>query len=221
MKYFPLYEEPYKAQLGLKPLDLSEWLERDAEFDRHIDLRRKLIAENRAEVLQILKGNEAACLELYETVAGVVDVPKLANPSAEEALCAIAVSVQEDFVILTAEAPVRAGAALVCFPSRWLLASKIGQDSDGIHQPVPGFQAIAKQTRGFLERIMPDKPMWRTNWTIHDSDELFCPRPHPHRPVADEKIVESTFFRVERQTLRSFLYSNLHYAYERGGRRSE
>lgn len=207
MKYFPIYEDPYRAQLGLKPLDLKEWLERASDFDAQIALRKKLVRENSDEVLILQPGSDEACFELFELVSDRVSLgSKPAN--AKDAMMAIAGAVQEDFVILSGGDTARPVAALVCFPSRWLLASKMGQDSDGIHAPVPGFQAIARQTRGFLQAIVPDKPMWRLNWTIHDSDRLFCPRPVPHEPIAPEKIIASTFFRCERQTLRRMPRSN-------------
>jgi hypothetical protein len=201
MKYFPINEEPFKAKLGLNLLNLSEWLERDENFAAHAELRKSLVANRRDEVLAVTPGNEDACFELFELVGE--KVPLIAKPaSAAGALSILAGAVQEDFVILTKGAEARVGAALVCFPSRWSLSSKIGKDSDGVHAPVPGFHAIAKQTKAFLERIAEDKPMWRTNWTIHDSGELFCPKADEHPPLSTEKVLGSTFFRCERQTLR-------------------
>ncbi len=207
MKYFPINEEPFKAKLGLMPLNLSDWLERDETFGAQIALRERLIREHLDEVLVITPGNEEACLELFDLVGAFVRMGER-PASALEAMKKIAISVQEDFVILTPGQDVKAAAALVCFPSRWLLASKIGQNSDAIHAPVPGFGAIAKQTKGFLDRIATDKPMWRTNWTIHDSDELFCPRPVPHGPIPVEKVIATTYFRCERQTLRRMSRTN-------------
>lgn len=201
MKYFPINEEPFKAKLGLNFLDLKDWLERDETFVAQTNLRKSLIRDRRDEVLAVLPGNEDACFELFELVNEIVPLGE--KPAkADEALAALAGAVQEDFVILTKDGGVRAGAALVCFPSRWKLASKMGRDSNGIHEPVPGFAAIAKQTQAFLERIATDKPMWRTNWTIHDSEELFCPKAEPHPPIENERILNETYFRCERQTLR-------------------
>lgn len=201
MKYFPINEDLYKAKLGLMTLDLKDWLERDETFVAQTELRRQLVRERRDEVLAVLPGAEEACFELFELVGEHVTVgPCPSDPT--EALAALAGIVQEDFVILTGEKDVRASAALVCFPSRWSLASKMGRNSDEIHAPVPGFATVAKQTRGFLERVAVDKPMWRTNWTIHDSDELFCPEAVPHPPLDKDVVLASTYFRCERQTLR-------------------
>jgi hypothetical protein len=54
-----------------------------------------------------------------------------------------------------------------------------------------------------LERLPVGKPVWRVNWTMHDSDHLCCPDPVPGRTdLTVDDVLENTWFRMERQTLR-------------------
>jgi hypothetical protein len=92
-------------------------------------------------------------------------------------------------------------AACVCFPSRWRLADKIGRSLAGIHAPVPGYaDALGGAVDRFFGRIAADKPVWRLNWTIHDSPEPF--QAAGVKRAAPHDFASGVFLRVERQTLR-------------------
>jgi hypothetical protein len=92
-------------------------------------------------------------------------------------------------------------AACVCFPSRWRLADKIGRTLGAIHGPVPGYaDSLGGAVDRFFERIAADRPVWRLNWTIHDSPEPFQPVAAKRESPAD--LGRDVFLRVERQTLR-------------------
>lgn len=112
--------------------------------------------------------------------------------------------IQEDVCLLSPTPPARLAAGVVCFPSRWNIAEKVGLDATAIHAPVPGFTSnLAQPTRNFLDRITPERSFWRLNWTIHDSDLRFAPHPVPGRTdLTPENVLQSTFLRIERQTLR-------------------
>jgi hypothetical protein len=95
------------------------------------------------------------------------------------------------------------GAAVLCFPSHWRLADKLGRPAAAIHEPVPRYDPeLRTKVDTFLERLRPDRPVWRRNWTIHDHDALFAPVPPPPRTIAVERFGEELFVRSERQTLR-------------------
>lgn len=222
--YFPFTEEPHKLQMGLKPLDLKEWIEIDSFHRIHIEEKAKLLKDHYKTVLQTRPEAEPACFELYQTLkehllnyhAEEFEIHKdrflvkatgrffSTAQNAQEALEQITCWVQEDWCVLSSQSPVRLMAGSVCFPSRWALSDKIGKDSEGIHGPVPKFKEnIGKPTMNFLEKITVDRPMWRINWTLHDSDTLFCPGPHPGRQDLNlENVLEHTYLRMERQTLR-------------------
>lgn len=222
LPYFPFTPFDDQPRVGLKNLELTNWIEIDENWERHVRMKKDIVQSNRDLVLRVLPGAEEACLELRDVLALHLATTfprkfslqdrKLLTPlglsyappaQAEEALEQISEWTQEDWAIMSAKPPVRLDAGLICFPSRWSLAEKIGLDSDGIHGPVPRYASIAKPTQSFLERISTDKPMWRMNWTIHDSDRLFCPTPHPPAEgLTEENVLEKTWLRIERQTLR-------------------
>lgn len=223
--YFPFSMDPPKIQMGIKPLDVSQWIEIDDQFKNHVALKKKILSENQELVLQVDPAVSASCLELYEMLqtfllanhpakysvkndAFFVHATEESFPrtqtDAVSALKILSTWVQEDFAIMSPPPGVRLAAGTICFPSRWNLKEKFNRDSDGIHGPVPKFkETIAKPTSNFLERMTMDKPMWRMNWTIHDSDELFTPHPVPHKHnITVANVLDETFLRVERQTLR-------------------
>ena len=211
MRYFPLTDDDSRPQLHIKPLDLVDWIEFDEHFEFQTQKKSQLLKTHRETVLRVLEncGADEAAIELNQLLRDQIEMlgrPKpfdLIPQNGEEALIQIASWVQEDWALMSAEPPVRLNAGLICFPSRWSLADKIGLDSNAIHAPVPRFETVAKPTQNFLERMTTDKPMWRINWTIHDSNELFCPGPHPSaKDLTTESILSRTFLRIERQTLR-------------------
>ena len=116
----------------------------------------------------------------------------------------LAALLPEDVCLLSPGDPARLVAGVVCFPSRWNLAEKIGLDAAAIHGPVPGFAAtLARPAGNFLARLAPGRAFARLNWTIHDSDTRFAPHPVPERRgLTETDVLTSTFLRVERQTLR-------------------
>jgi hypothetical protein len=51
----------------------------------------------------------------------------------------------------------------------------------------------------FLQRLRPERPVWRRNWSIHDDPSYFLPDPTPLRDVDPPNGLH---LRTERQTLR-------------------
>jgi|APGre2960657505_1045072.scaffolds.fasta_scaffold29777_2 hypothetical protein len=226
--YFPFTGEPYQPTMGLKPLDLAQWLEPDLHQAAQLRLKADLLVREHALVLRASPESEVACRELYATLAAHLPVhhpdlytadstsltvraldrafPLTPPPEADarELLSTVARWVQEDLCVLAPAAPVTITAGAVCFPSRWNLPEKFGQASPAIHAPVPKFAGtIGPATHSFLERLTVEKPVWRLNWTLHDSDHLFAPHAVPGRDdLTPAKVLTHVFLRTERQTLR-------------------
>lgn len=204
-RYVPVDPKGFRLAMGLRPLDLAEWLEGGDDARAQIARRRELIASRRAEVDAHLPGSAPACAELLDLVRAHLarhDPASLEGaPSDPEPLVAASLLVAEDLCVL--ERTVGGWtltAATVCFPSRWRLADKIGTTLDAIHGPVPGYEeAIGAPTRAFFDRLSVEKPVWRLNWTLLDDPTLFQPAPGRPATAADPADL---VFRVERQTLR-------------------
>lgn len=224
IRYFPFAGEVYKPSMGIKPLTMDQWLEVDELLVPNLELKRQLVEEHYDTVIQQYETANDAILEtedeitrhlsahfpdLYELNGNQFTVKTIQrtfeiDQDPKAALKRIAQYTQEDFCLLSAKAPVILEAGTVCFPSRWKIADKIGKGSPGIHTPVPKFaETIGKPTASFLEMIPKDKPVWRMNWTLHDSYDLFCPEAHEsHKHLTKENILDETYIRIERQTLR-------------------
>ena len=226
-KYFPFDGQPYAPKMGVQALDPAHWIEIDPErWDRELDLRERILAASPDLVLRALPESETACVELRDTVAAhllahapdryrqengrfVVRGRTFEKPSTGlGALRQLAHWTQEDWALLLGDVP-RIVAGAVLFPSRWNLPDKLGLAPLEVHKPVPRFDTIAQPTERILGRIREGFPLWRLNWTIHDSDELHVPFPHASDPdLTEANILEKTFVRVERQTLRRLPRSN-------------
>ena len=91
-------------------------------------------------------------------------------------------------------------AASLCFPSYWRLADKLGRPMADVHGPVAHYgDELAAKVDTFLQRLRPERPVWRRNWSIHDDPSYFLPDPTPPLAVSPP---EGLYLRSERQTLR-------------------
>jgi hypothetical protein len=220
--YRPFLVGPTRLQMGIKALDLRDWIELGPDTPAQMAERRRLLAGRRADVLDALPGSEAAQGELlgcliehlldrfpqrFHREGDALREPwtGTAQPVGPggEPLATVGRLVPEDVCLLQAGPDgYRLVAAVLCFPSRWRLADKLGRSLDLIHEPVPGFQAeLAPTVNRFFAGIRVERPVWRLNWSLHDTDALFLPtREHPPEPVFAEG--RGWYLRVERQTLR-------------------
>lgn len=216
--------------MGIKPLDLSQWIEIDELFKEHLLYKKMLVDKHYKTVIRQLPTSAAAVLEtekeltnhlvkMFPNVFSLEGKTFFVKPTLQtftmdddpiEALKRIAQYTQEDFCLLSDSSPVILEAGTVCFPSRWKIEDKIGKDTFGIHAPVPKFkETIGKPTASFLEMLPKDKPVWRMNWTLHDNCDLFCPEAQEsHKDLNINNVLDETYIRVERQTLRRLPISN-------------
>lgn len=216
--------------LDLNPLDLTDWLEIDEHLPANLAEKRRLLAERPGEVLAALPeaGPGAA-----ETLAVLIDHLLLQFPaiyqrrggelmnratgevwpltgSAMPPLELAGRLVQEDLCLLGRDAATghyRLTAASLCFPSRWVLAEKLGRPLDAIHQPVPTYaERLGARMNRLFDRLVVEKPVWRLNWSVIDDPALFQPtlRPRPAGapPITAANAGDWLYLRIERQTLR-------------------
>jgi len=205
LAYPPVDGRPYRVTLGLRTLDLSEWLDIDEHFDTEMARKNELLTDQHQQVVATLPiGDEAAAEGLQLITAHLVQrfpdhgsVPdRTVHP-----IDAAGRLVQEDLCVMQRiDGEWRLVAASVCFPSRWDLQLMIGRSLHQIHAPVPDYDKIADPTAGFFDRLTESRPMWRLNWSLLDDAELFQQGrggiAKPEVPVAGYTL------RVERQTLR-------------------
>lgn len=215
MTYIPVKGQPFTVSMGLRSMDLDKWIEIDANFESEIAEKRHLLGSKRKQVFAALPagtgGSREALAKLVEYLPTqfpdrfpeAVEIDDSLHPLESASLL-----VQEDLAIMSPEGGQWIlTAASICFPSRWDLASKIGTNLHAIHEPVPHYEErIGAATDAVFNKLSPDRPVWRLNWTVLDSPELFQPaatgrKERRHPQLSPEEFGEAMYFRTERQTL--------------------
>ena len=117
--------ENFRHRLGTFPVEITNWLPRDAETDLTIALKKKLLASRRDEVVGFKVGGEAVAEEAALLVSQWAGVEL--SSTGINALVEASSLVADDLAVLQ---PVKSAdgnekllltAAVVCCPSRWTL----------------------------------------------------------------------------------------------------
>lgn len=203
----------FQLSLGIRAIPPSAWIEPDHRTEDQLTEKRRLLSERHAEVFAALPGSEAAQAECAAALLANLRLhhplhPGLAtpDPGGLAPLDDAGRRVQEDLLLIRRES---SGwvlvAASLCFPARWRLADKLGRPMPEIHAPVPGFNdRLARPVDRFFDRIEPDQPYLRANWSVLDDPALFQPTGHgrgAHDPsITSANAAGRLHIRVERQT---------------------
>jgi len=196
--------DEFRHRVGTRPLDVDRWLPDDAESAPTIAMKRELLATRRHDVVALHPGGEAAAEEAARLIGEFKGVT--IRSEGVEALVEAALLVPDDLTVLApSESPTGQHglvfvAGVVCAPSRWRLASKMGKDMMTTHQPVARYgEQIGAPVDTVLRRLTVDRPLWRSNWTLVDHPALFQPEP-PEHPLGVQP--DRLWVRMERETLR-------------------
>jgi hypothetical protein len=223
----PFLKGRWRLSMGLKPLHLPEWIEINSHFVEELQLKQQLLSDRPTEVFASLPGSEIAQREALQLLIGHLlnyfphlyeqQGDRLLNRATGQIwhLSALAVQpldlagrlIQEDLCLLLPQAGNYVlSAASVCFPSRWKLQEKMGLPVSAIHQPVPHYtETLEHPVDSFFDRLQPDYPGYRWNWSLVDSGQLFLPEACPTsvaNRITAANAGRQLWLRVERQTLR-------------------
>ncbi len=202
---------------GTVPIEAANWLQRDDVYAEQMAYRDALIATRSADVHALMPGAEPAAEELLATVLeqvstapdhvrttnGLRRLDGVTVPLDGPPLAVAGRLAQEDFCLL--EKPgnstehVLTGAVL-CFPSNWTLAQKLGHTLGRIHLPVERYDAdIARRVQRLFDLIRPGAPMMRANLLPYAQGDLYNPRREfdRHTPAPGT----ARYVRVERQVI--------------------
>lgn len=226
--YLPFEAGPYRMAMGLFAVPEQEWFELDERYRPEMSERRRLLAMHHADVFAALPQSDHARAEALAEIAGSLaahrpqwfaqDGSSLHNRLAGETwdrrclpcdpLELAGRLVQEDLCVVQASdaGPVLT-AALLCFPSRWRLAEKIGRPLAEVHGAVPFYgERLSRPVDSFMRHLKAGHIAGRLNWSVLDDATLFQPsgkwREEPNHTVTAENAGETLSLRVERQTLR-------------------
>jgi len=199
------------VRMGTHALREDQWLLDDERGPYEIALRRRLLAEQRDLVFACTAPAEAAAEEAAALVEGWRTARPMTDPAepvATHPLARAGAKVQEDLCLMVRhEDAWRLDAAVLCFPSLWVLAEKLGRPAALIHEPVPHYaEHLSGRVDTFFDRLAPGRLVWRRNFAIwpalllwapcHELPPSLCPAP-PR--VGD---APTAWLRSERQTLR-------------------
>jgi len=186
--------------MGTRNLPAGAWLVEDAELERDLATKARLLQDGHDLVFAALDSPavDDASAEVLELV--VADTGRGADPSVHP-LDAAGRLVQEDLCLLVErDGAHHLDAASLCFPSYWSLHDKLGHPMAMVHGPVAHYaDELAAKVDTFLARLRPERPVWRRNWSIHDDPTYFLPHP---TPTYESAAPEGLWLRSERQTLR-------------------
>ncbi|MGG6296717.1 heme-dependent oxidative N-demethylase family protein [Leptolyngbya sp. AN02str] len=225
--HWPFAQGQWRMSLGLKALDLREWIEIDAEFGQYLQQKRVLLRDRPQSVLAALPHTVAAQQELLDMLTHhlttrfpqwfQLEGDRICNQLTGETWCSSDFAeapidlagrlVQEDLcLMMPSKAGYWLGAASLCFPLYWQLQEKLGRVMGAIHEPVPGYESsLHNPVTQYFDRLTPEHSGYRLNWSIVDTPELFLGLHRTHA-VADDITSENAgdrlWVRVERQTLR-------------------
>ena len=204
---------PDRWSIGLRPVGLDEWLVRDGDLDAQLAEKQRLLAVAHEACVASIGGEavEEACTEAAELIGVAIGESTVHLGRGIASLEAVARLVAEDLVIMMpptddTDAGYVLGAAVLCFPTRWLLADKIGRPMRSIHGPVPGYESQIGRSTNRVFDALDSRVVTRANWSLLDSGELH--QPSGSHTVADDPTLsranaaERVWVRTERQTLR-------------------
>lgn len=196
--------------MGLSRIADRAWLYPDDRRATELAERHRLLLEHHSEVVGTRPGTEEAGAEVLDLVlawerdhrADLVGEPLATGVHPLEAA---ARRTQEDLVLMVPHADgYHLDAAVLCFPSHWRLADKLGGSAVEIHGPVPRYRhELAEKVDRFFDRLRPGVIVARRNWSVHDDPALFSPDPPVDpRPALVDEVGGRLWLRSERQTLR-------------------
>ena len=195
--------------MGTHALRLDDWLIVDDDRDADVAYKRELIGAVRPVVFASVPGSERAAGELRDLVRtwltehGVSDLPP---PVDDHPLVDAALLVQEDLAVLERiDGAWTITSGVVCFPTHWTIADKIGLPLAAVHGPVAHYaDELREKVDRFHDRLAVDRPAWRRNWVVVPTAELHLPEYRKDREIVGRVDADGSpmWLRSERQTLR-------------------
>jgi dimethylamine monooxygenase subunit A len=218
----PFVGGPFRWRLGLRPLDLADWIEIRADHDAQMAAKASVLADHHDTAVVVADHVVPESTEVLETLVSHLRErfpERYAHVEPDWSLHPLDAAgrlVQEDLVLMVErDGRLVVGGGSVCFPNRWDLRSKLGCTMAEVHEPVARLNAqLAAPIDSVLARLRPERSFWRLGWGVLDTGELYqaVDGTAPARPRAatpgvdavDHLSLDQIHLRVERETLRRF-----------------
>lgn len=225
-EYRPFMPGPFRWRLGLRPLDLADWIQIGADYDREMAEKDAVLAAYPSTVFQVLPVAAEASVELLNLLIDhlvAIDPARFRVDHRRETVTAggrvfrldgalhpLDVAgrlVQEDIALLVPRQQTGSGLMFgggsICFPNRWDLGSKLGLTMAEVHRPVAQLnEQLEEPIDRFFHRLTPERSFWRLGWTVLDTPALYQPVDGTASPGPAAPSPQHLHLRVERETLR-------------------
>jgi hypothetical protein len=215
----PYVAGPFRWRLGLRPLDLDDWLRVDDSALIEWHHKQRVLPQHPQTAMGWLPGVEAEATEVCDAVVEFlarrhpdhVERVGHVDPSLHPLEAAGRLTTEDLVMMVERHGRLVVGGGVVAAPNRWDLATKIGRTLSEVHEPVARLnEQLAGPIDGFFDRLRPERSWWRLGWGLLATDELYLPldgtAPAASPPPApgDADAADRLFLRVERETLRRF-----------------
>lgn len=222
LKYAPWLGGEFRWRLGVRPLDLDDWVQIGDDYAEQMATKAAARARCPETVLVALPEADAVCHEVLDMLTAHLvrlwpdDFARTAGEivnhrtgeflpldGSMHPLDIAGRLVQEDLIVLVPRGDqLVCGAGSVCLPNRWNLRSKLGLSLAEVHGPVSRLNdQIGDPIDKFFARLSPEKSFWRLGWGVIDTPELFQPL-DDSMPASPVPTADDLFVRVERETMR-------------------
>jgi hypothetical protein len=198
----------HHVRMGTRALREDRWLVADALATSELALRRRLLTEQRDHVFACNPMAEGAAVEAAQLIEHAIGADAPAPSDESHPLARAGSRVQEDLCLMVRHHGAwHLEGAVLCFPSRWNLAEKMGHTAAVVHQPVAHYaEELSDRVDTFFDRLAPDKLVWRRNVSLWPACLLWV----PHRDIdpalwdvgSDDPARPTLWLRSELQTLR-------------------
>jgi dimethylamine monooxygenase subunit A len=214
----PYVAGSFRWRLGLRPLDLDDWLRVDEGALVEWQHKQHILDQHPQTAMAWLPHVEPEAQEVLDAVKDHLrrrapDHLERCGPvdSTRHPLESAGRLTTEDLVMMVErDGRLVVGGGVVAAPNRWDLRSKIGRTLAEVHAPVAQLNAqLAGPIDGFFDRLRPERSWWRLGWGLLATDQLYLPldgtgpAPEP-LPLPGDTAAECLYVRVERETLRRF-----------------
>ena len=219
--YLPFMDVPaasgpdaFRWRLGVRPLDLRDWIEMGPDADAAIAAKARLNRDHSDTVFAAMPDTEVEAQEVADVLVEHLRTRWPERAVALDAnlhpLDAAARLVPEDLALLVErDGALVFGAGSICFPNRWDLRSKIGLPLAAVHAPVAQLnEQLEAPIDKFFDRLTPQRSFWRLGWGVLDTADWYTPLDGTAAPRPTEPRPAEHFLRVERETLRRFPETN-------------
>jgi len=228
----PYEPGPFRMAMALTAVAEPDWLEFAEDTPAQMAERRRLLAETPDAVLACLPEAEAAARELLDVLVAHLcthragwfqregrglrnrllgEFVDLAGAPPLEVAGRL---VQEDFCLMQEHADGHhLTGAVLCFPTRWSLAEKLGHPLITVHEKVPFYaEKLGNPVERFFRSLRLDRLAQRLNWSVIDDPALFQLRGKGldgiDPDITPANALTRLYLRVERQTFRRLPVSN-------------